>query len=85
MTFEKRDIVLYSFGLVISKYRKNLGLTQQKVASMIGVNSSFVGDIERGKRNISLISLLLICKALEIDFVETIREFEDLVSSSINE
>ena len=79
MTFENRDFILYNFGKIVSKHRKNLGLTQKQLSKMIASNITFIGDIERGKRNISLITLLLLSNALKVDFLKLIEEFEDLI------
>ncbi len=49
------------------RIRRNvLGITQETLASMIGVSTSFVGHIERGTRKCSIETLYNLCKALDI-------------------
>lgn len=37
------------FGLRLRKYRKNKGLTIEKLAEQIGLSPNYLGDVERGK------------------------------------
>lgn len=47
--------------------RQELGLSQEGLASVAGLHWTFVGQVERGRRNISLHNLLKLAEALEID------------------
>ncbi len=48
------------------RIRRNvLAFTQETLAEMIGVSTSFVGHIERGTRKLSVETLYLLCKALD--------------------
>jgi transcriptional regulator with XRE-family HTH domain len=42
------------FGEMVRSYRKSLGLTQQALASQLGVETGHIGSIERGHRKPSL-------------------------------
>lgn len=42
------------------------GLTQEHIALEAGLHLSFVSDIERGKRNISIETLLKLAKVLQV-------------------
>lgn len=46
--------------------RKALGITQEKLAEMVDVSTSFIGHIERGTRKLSVETLFKVCKALDI-------------------
>lgn len=54
-------------GLKVSYYRKLQGLTQEKLAEKLGVDTSFIGQIEAPNINkaISLDTLFRIAKALD--------------------
>lgn len=41
-------------------------LTQEQLAGLAGLRTSYVSDIERGRRNVSVITLLRLSLALEI-------------------
>lgn len=47
--------------------RHELGLSQMQLAERIGLHFTFVSSVERGERNLSLSSLLVLASGLEID------------------
>ncbi|MFA5143325.1 MAG: helix-turn-helix transcriptional regulator [Candidatus Omnitrophota bacterium] len=53
-------------GHNIRKYRQKAGLSQEKLAFESGLHRAYVGQIERGEKNIGLINLEKIAKALKI-------------------
>ena len=54
------------FGLHLKKIRLDKKLTQEELADRAGLHWTYVGQIERGKRNPSLINLQRLAKALKI-------------------
>lgn len=52
-------------GANIRKYREKLGLKQEGLAAKAGLHRAYIGQIERGEKNIGLINLEKISKALE--------------------
>lgn len=56
-------------GLKVAYYRKSKGLTQEQLAEKMGVDTSFIGQIEAVNiyKAISLDTLFRISKALEIE------------------
>lgn len=55
------------FGKHLRKLREKEGLTQEELADRAGMHFTYVGQIERGVRNPSLINLHKLAKALKID------------------
>ncbi len=53
-------------GNVIRKKRLELGLSQEDLAEECEVHRTYIGSIERGERNISLLNILRVSKALKI-------------------
>jgi len=49
------------------RMRRRKGLTQEQVAHEAGLSRSYVGDIERRKRNITLKTLEKLAAALEVE------------------
>jgi transcriptional regulator with XRE-family HTH domain len=59
------DPALVKIGAVIRRTRKERGLSQELLAVDAGVDRSYMGGIERGEHNLTVMSLLKIAKALE--------------------
>ena len=65
------------FGARVREKRKELGLSQEVLASRAGLHRTYIGSVERGERNISLRNIFqfaraLHCKASElVDFEYT--------------
>jgi transcriptional regulator with XRE-family HTH domain len=47
--------------------RAQLGMSQEGLADVAGLHWTFVGQVERGRRNLSLHNLLKLAVALDID------------------
>ena len=43
----KKEPILVQFGNKVQKYRKNLNLSQEKLAEKAGVHRTYIGMIER--------------------------------------
>lgn len=57
---------LVAIGEAIRAHRRNQGISQEHLAFLAGIDRSHMGKIERGERNVSLLNLIRICKALQI-------------------
>jgi transcriptional regulator with XRE-family HTH domain len=55
------------FGRRVRSHRQALGLTQEGLAERAGLHWTYVGSVERGERNLSLLNVLRLAKALKID------------------
>lgn len=62
--------LLVSLGNRIRKLRKKRGWTQVEMAEKVGLDRSFLADVERGKRNISILNLELIADGLKISLAQ---------------
>jgi len=58
--------LLVNLGNRIQKLRKSRGWTQVVMAEKIGLDRSFIADVERGKRNISILNLDIIAKGFKL-------------------
>jgi transcriptional regulator with XRE-family HTH domain len=56
--------------------RESLGLSQEALADQAGVHWTFLGQVERGRRNLSLHNLLKIAAGLGVDPAELVRGLE---------
>lgn len=57
-------------GQKIRKTRQEKNLSQEKLALMCGLDRSYMGRIERGEVNITVLKLQEISKALDIEIVK---------------
>lgn len=65
MNDSKKDIK-QRFGLAVRKRRLELGISQEDLAHRCQLHRTYIGDIERGERNVSLQNIEKILEALEI-------------------
>ena len=61
-----KHATLIKFGHMVRDQRKKLGLSQEKLAELADVHRTYVGMIERGEKNITLLNIEKIAKALKI-------------------
>lgn len=58
------------FGARLRELRKERGLSQEGLAHISELDRSYVGQVERGERNISLDNILRFARALRISPAE---------------
>ena len=59
--------VLLKFGLRLKEVRKANGLSQEKLAEQANLHRTYIGMIERAEKNITLINIEKIAKALNVE------------------
>jgi|GEM_PF-554984 len=59
--------ILNKFGQKMKKRRVELGLSQERLAFMTKLHRTYISDVERGNRNISLINIEKISKFLKVN------------------
>ena len=62
--------LLAGLGNRIRKLRKARGWTQIEMAERVGIDRSFLADVERGKRNVSILNLELIAHGFKISLAK---------------
>lgn len=70
-------MIQIAFGNVIKKYRKKLGLSQEKFALKISMDRTYYASVENGKRNISLKNIEKIAKGLNVSISKIFVEIEN--------
>jgi transcriptional regulator with XRE-family HTH domain len=66
----KENEVLKQLGQRIRNLRLKAGLSQEKLSFACNLDRTYIGSVERGERNISLINLTKISSALGIQTYE---------------
>lgn len=68
-SLQEQDL-LRKVGKRIRELRLAIGLSQEKLAFKCGLDRTYIGSVERGERNISVINVNKICTALNISIAE---------------
>lgn len=68
MYMEENILVL--FGKRVKELRTQKKLTQEQFAQKTGLHKNYIGMVERGERNPSLVNIQLIANGLEISISE---------------
>ncbi|MCP9237921.1 helix-turn-helix domain-containing protein [Lewinella sp. JB7] len=67
MAYSEADIEkLKSFGLKIKELREALGLSQLQLSFKADLDRTYIGSLERGYRNVSLLNIHKLAEALEV-------------------
>jgi transcriptional regulator with XRE-family HTH domain len=61
-------------GKNVRARRLDLGVSQETLADLAGLHRTYVGAVERGERNISLLNLIRLSKALRIPLETLVRD-----------
>ena len=63
------------FGKQVRSLRLERGLSQEKLAELADLHRNYVGGVERGERNIALLNIVALARALKVrptKLIETI-------------
>ena len=61
------------FGFAVKDRREALGLTQEEFAERAGIHRTYLSDVERGTRNLSLVNIERLASALAMKISELFR------------
>jgi len=68
--------LLHRLGATLRQYRKQQGLTHKALAAKTGLTPTYIGEIEHGKRNLSVLSLVRITDALGLAITHLLAPLE---------
>ena len=63
----QKEPILVLFGRNVQNHRKAQGLSQEQLADRAGVHRTYIGMIERAEKNITLVNIEKIARALGVD------------------
>lgn len=63
-------------ALKLKEVRLNRGISQEDLAYMCGLNRNYIGIIEKGQTNISLKVFLKLCKGLNENPADILKEVD---------
>jgi len=64
------------FGLAVRKFRQEKGVSQERLAELADIHRTYVGDVERGIRNISLLNMVRLASALGVSLSRIVSVME---------
>lgn len=76
------DDLLFQVGKAIVARRLELGLSQERVSQLAGLHRTYISDIEKGRRNLTLNCLLRLSAALQISASNLCRNAEEKIDSA---
>ena len=74
--------LLYTLGNNIRAERFKMGYTQEELAEKSGFHRTYIGDVEKGVKNITINNCSIIAKALCIPLSDLIRKAEACLLTS---
>lgn len=77
----KHDVKKH-FGAAVRLRRDHLGISQEELAGRAGLHRTYISDVERGARNVSLESIHRLAGALEIPMSVLFARLEELSSDA---
>ena len=66
MRANANDDVKITFGQRVRALRKRAGLSQEQLALKCGLDRTYIGGVERGERNISIVNIEKIARAIDL-------------------
>ena len=69
-----RPDVRSRFGKRVRHFRNRLGISQEELADRSGLHRTYIGGIERGERNVSLINIEILAHALGISIADLMAD-----------
>jgi transcriptional regulator with XRE-family HTH domain len=63
------------FGFAVKQRRQELGISQEVLAERAGLHRTYIGDIERGARNVSLENIEKLAKALQVPISDLFAKY----------
>ena len=76
MPFVEPDDLLREVGDTIRRLRAARGFSQEAFAQEARLNRAYMGGVERGQRNVGVVNLYRIARALDMSLAELFAEVE---------
>jgi len=74
MTNRDDRTYLEQVGFRIRERRQDLKMTQADLGTAAGLHRTFIGSVERGERNVALLSLRRIARALRVRVTDLLAD-----------
>ena len=71
---DSEQATMTKFGERVRKLRGKVGLSQEKLAELTEVHRTYVSGVERGRQNISLLTMKKLALALSVGMDELVKD-----------
>ncbi len=80
----RQDInpMLSAFGKLVKSKRTELGLSQEELAERAGLHRTYVSDVERGIRNLTIGAAWFLAQGLELELKDMMANLETTVKEN---
>jgi len=72
----RKHPTLIRFGEIVKIHRKANNLSQEELAAAVGLHRTYIGMIERGEKNITLLNMIKICRSFNLTISELLKELD---------
>jgi len=69
------------FGSNLKRYRVFKGLSQEELAELVNLHRTYIGAVERGERNISLLNIKKLADALGVSIKDLMPDSNNIKNS----
>jgi len=69
----QKSNISIKFGEKVREIRNSKGLSQEQLAHIANVHRTYIGMVERAEKNITLVNIEKIAKALEVNIIELLK------------
>lgn len=67
-------------GLAIREFREEIGVSQEELGYRAGLHRTYVSDVERGRRNPTVVTLQSLADSLNVNPSDILTNAESLLS-----
>lgn len=78
------DEFLLGFGSAVKEERKRRGFSQEELAHRSGLHRTYITDVERGLRNLTVQSIIKLSDALDVPITELMSRVEKFSANARN-
>ncbi len=68
--------ILFALGQRIRELRRIREISQEELADIAGVHRTYIGMVERGEKNVTILTLARLAKAFGLSVSDVIKELE---------
>jgi transcriptional regulator with XRE-family HTH domain len=73
---DAKSALLVAFGASVRALRTSHGWSQEDFADRVGIHRTYVGDVERGERNLGLVNVARVADALGVTLASLMAEVD---------
>jgi len=77
----QQDDIRIRFGARVRRLRNERGWSQEAFADLCGLHRTYIGSVERGEQNLSLVNIEKLAATLGVSLAELFSPFADKPAS----